>query len=182
MKEIKKNQNNVKNEENDFLSYFKIIIFSFIISFLITRLICPTLVSGLSMYPTLNDNQYLIVSKISDYSRGDIITFKNPKKNNKVLIKRVIGIPGDTIEIKDGHVYRNDKELNEPYINEPYITEGAEGKITVADNHIFVMGDNRGNSLDSRYDMVGQVDKSNIIGKVILSIYPFETNFRQLGE
>lgn len=182
MKEIKNNQNNVKEEDEGFLSYLKIVIVAFILSFLITRLICPTLVSGLSMYPTLNDNQYLIVSKISDYSRGDIITFKNPKENNKTLIKRVIGIPGDTIEIKEGYVYRNGKKMNEPYINEPCVTNGAEGILTVADNHIFVMGDNRENSLDSRYDMVGQVDKSNVIGKVVLSIYPFETKFKQSGE
>lgn len=173
-----KNQdvNNNLNKNLSLKSCLKTFLLAFILSFLISKfIICPTLVSGLSMYPTLKDNQYLVVSRISNYTRGDIITFKNKNENNKILIKRIIGIEGDKIEIKDGYIYRNGDKLDEPYINSP--TDGDE-TITVEDNKLFVLGDNRRNSLDSRYKMVGQVDKSAVIGKAIFSIYPFEISVK----
>ena len=92
-------------------------------------------------------------------------------KKKKDLVKRVIGLPGDIIEVKDGMVYRNGEELNEPYINDG-ITD-RDIMVVVPQNQYFVMGDNRLNSSDSRDDRVGMISKENIIGKVTLRLFPF---------
>ena len=90
---------------------------------------------------------------------------------NKDLVKRVIGVSGDTIKIKDSKVYVNGKELNEPYIHDE-ITEGDIDTV-VPENSVFVLGDNREISLDSRYEQVGFINESDILGKVFVRLYPF---------
>ena len=90
---------------------------------------------------------------------------------NKDLVKRVIGVSGDTVKIKDSKVYVNGKELNEPYIHNE-VTEGDIDTI-VPENSVFVLGDNREISLDSRYEQVGFINESDILGKVFVRLYPF---------
>ena len=110
--------------------------------------------------------------------RGDIIVFKSKllddKGEQKYLIKRVIAVGGDTIEIRDGYVYINGEQIDEPYVAEQGIS-GEMGSVTVEEGKMFVMGDNRGVSQDSRSPALGQVDESTIVGKVILRIYPFDS-------
>jgi signal peptidase I len=136
-----------------------------------------------SMSPTLKVGDRIVVSKLSyDFhgvGRGDIIVFNAPKAvasscltTDKVLVKRVIGLPGETISDHDGVVYINGKVLHETYLpkNDPSTYTAPFGPIHVASNNYFVMGDNRTESCDSRY--WGTVTKSELIGKVEMRIWP----------
>jgi signal peptidase I len=104
--------------------------------------------------------------------RGDIVVFKGPEQAQgqvKDLIKRVIGLPGDTVEAHDGKVFVNGKAINEPYLG-PGITTGPLEPQKIPANHYWVMGDNRGNSKDSRF--FGPIDKSLIIGRAFVRVWP----------
>jgi len=154
-------------------------------------------VDGVSMVPTLQNNEMILVDKVSYHfsnglpSRGDIVVFHAPPKTNQVgrdFIKRVIGLPGDVISVKlvaaDGgknHVFVNGRMLSETYIREaPFDTypEQCIGhfKTCIGDrvpaNSVFVMGDNRNSSFDSR--MWGYVPKGNIIGRALISYWPYD--------
>jgi len=129
-----------------------------------------------SMVPTLEVGDRLFVDKISyklhDIERGDIVVFEAPAQSQQEddLIKRVIGLPGDTVEIKQGIVYVNDQPLDEPYEKEQPRNDFA--KITVPANSYFMMGDNRNNSNDSRY--WGFVTEEQVIGKALFRFFPFD--------
>ncbi len=129
------------------------------------------MVEGFSMRPTLDDGGYVLVNKIAYRSSlpeyGDIIVFHFPVDPNQDFIKRVIGLPGDTIAVRDGKVIVNDYSLDEPYIAaEPlYI-----GRWTVPEGQIFVLGDNRNNSSDSH--SWGAVPLENIVGKAVVVYWP----------
>ena len=131
-------------------------------------------VDGPSMLPTLHDRQHLLVNKIvyflRDPMKGEIIVFRYPRDHNRDFIKRVIAVGGDTIEITDGHVFVNDVLLNEDYISEKTRTEYP--KQTVPEGTIFVCGDNRRNSLDSRFPDVGFVPLELVKGKAALVVWP----------
>ena len=140
-----------------------------------------TVVRGDSMDTTLSDGQNLIMDKLSyhfrDPERYDIIIFPGPEEfgQHPYYIKRIIGMPGETVQIKDGKVYINDKELKSDvygitdYIDYPGI---AEEPITLGDDEYFCLGDNRPVSQDSRYKEVGPVKRSIIVGKVWIRIWP----------
>ncbi|BCU82946.1 signal peptidase I [Polycladomyces abyssicola] len=135
-----------------------------------------SVVNGTSMQPTLENGDRLLVNKFSFLFEkpkvGDVITFEDPSQNGRYLVKRVIGIPGDRIEIKNGAVYRNGKRVNEPYAKCP-VEDGNFGPMTVKPETVFVMGDNRQRfaSRDSRYESVGLVPYHLIDGKVELILY-----------
>jgi len=126
------------------------------------------------MVPTLQVGDRLLIEKVSHkikgFSRGDIVVFKAPSRSGlkEDLIKRVIGLPGDTILIKSGLVYVNNSALQEPYIAEKPLQDF--GPFTVEKNSLFVMGDNRNNSFDSRY--WGTVPYNLVIGKAWVRYYP----------
>lgn len=133
-------------------------------------------VDGKSMYPTLNHGDWLAISS-ENYTarRGDIIVITEPNGVNRPIIKRIIGIAGDEIDIDfmNHTVSVNGKELDEPYINEPtgrYFD--VEFPVTVPEGHVFVMGDNRNDSLDSRSSMVGFVDERYILGRAFFRFMP----------
>ncbi len=161
------------------IEWIKIIATALILAFIITQFIRPTLVRGESMYPTLVENDYLIINRMSykfkEPKEGDIIVFKTnllqEDGNPKDLVKRVIAVGGDHIKIEDSKVYVNDKLLDEPYINDNY----TEGNIdmTIPEGEVFAMGDNREKSLDSRYQDVGLVKDKDIMGKVMIRLFPF---------
>ena len=143
----------------------------------------PIVVKQESMQPTFYSNDYVIVSRqaynlFGDVERGDVIVFKSDlvdeNGEQKHLIKRVIAVGGDTIEIRDGYVYLNGEMLDEPYVAEEGIS-GEMGSVTVEEGKMFVMGDNRRVSQDSRSPERGQVEGSCIVGKVVLRIYPFDS-------
>lgn len=142
------------------------------IAVLISTLLLPVLrVTGTSMTPTLENNEFVICSKASDFKSGDIVAFYY---NNKILLKRVIGTSGDVIDISDdGTVHKNGKLLSEPYLNEKSLgTCDIELPYQVPDNRIFVMGDHRQTSIDSRTLSVGCIADEYIIGKVIFRLWP----------
>ena len=125
------------------------------------------------MTPTMMNNELVICSKWSNYKKGDIIAFYY---NNKILLKRVIGLPGDWIDIReDGTVYLNDQKLEEPYVDEKAFGEcDIKLPYQVPESKIFVMGDHRSTSIDSRSTSVGCVAEEYIIGRVIFRIWPWE--------
>ena len=127
-----------------------------------------------SMVPTLHVNDRVLVNKLSykfhEVRRGDVIVFKSPQVvAEKDLIKRVIGLPGDTVETRDGEIVVNDKVLDEPYLPKDVGT-GPMEKVTVPPGHYWMMGDNRGNSSDSR--VFGAIPESSIIGRAFVKVWP----------
>ncbi len=141
-----------------------------------------------SMEPTLEKGDRVVVNKLSydlhDVNRGDVIVFElEPDQVGpdgiKDLIKRVVGLPGDTIETRDGVVFINDRSLEEPYLAEGMITgdpdDGQNPAIprqTVPEGHVFVLGDNRSNSADSRYPYRGPIPIDSIVGRAFVLIWP----------
>jgi signal peptidase I len=135
------------------------------------------IVQGPSMEPTFETDQFLIVSRINYLigtpQRGDIIAFHFPGNTEEDYIKRVIGLPGDTVEIRDTRVYVNGQELYEPYINEPCRPSNCPDRVwELSDDQYFVMGDNRNRSQDSRSDVVGPVSRRYIVGEVMVRYWP----------
>jgi signal peptidase I len=129
-------------------------------------------VVGPSMEPTVEEKQRLLINKLVYFlhgpQRGDIIVFQPPNKQQPDYIKRLIGLPGDTIEIKSGYVYINGKKLEEPYTKSlPNYNLSA---MRLPDDHYFVLGDNRNNSNDSHNGWT--IQKEDIVGKAWLSIWP----------
>ncbi len=182
--------------EPDFLSYeqppqqtsFKthlielfetLVVFGAIITVIYWLVAQPHKVSGLSMYPNFNDADYIITDKLSykfnPPQRGDIIVFKNPRDLSQDFIKRIIGIPGDTVRVENNHVFLNGKQLAEPFLKPDVITEPhtfipEAQDVSVPPDKYIVFGDNRTHSSDSRE--WGYVEKSEIIGKVFLRYWP----------
>lgn len=163
----------------EFRSYLIVVISAFVITMVTLNFFSFYLVSGDSMTPTLNENNYLVVKKAflneKQYERGDIIVFhasvKNSLQNEKDLVKRIIAIQGDTVRIKNNQVYVNDEMITENYLKEDKTAGDLE--LIVKPNSYFVLGDNRKVSLDSR-GSIGLVNKSEILGKVIIRMFPFE--------
>ena len=140
---------------------------------LISTLLLPVLrVTGASMTPTLQNDQVLLCNKLADPEHGDIVAFYY---NNKVLIKRIVGLPGDVVDItEDGAV-----SLNGEILDEPYVSELAKGECDIGlpyqvpENRYFVMGDHRAVSIDSRSTSIGCIADENMIGKVFFRVMPF---------
>lgn len=139
------------------------------------------------MQPTLYENDYIFLSKqaynlFGDPEYGDIIVFHSDIESDngkkKDLIKRIIGLPGDVISVADGVVYRNDGPIKEEYTMEDYTT-GQIIDYEIPDGMMFVMGDNRRVSLDSRSEDIGAVAIDDIMGKAVWRVYPFK-NFGKL--
>lgn len=132
------------------------------------------LVDGPSMMPTLEHQQRLVVNKfiykMRDPERGEILIFQYPRDKSRDFIKRVIAVPGDTIEIKDHNVYVNGELQNEDYILAKSRMDYP--KTTIPEGHVFVMGDNRNNSEDSRFPDVGFVPYELLKGKAMLVFWP----------
>lgn len=142
------------------------------IAILVATLWIPVLrIYGSSMTPTLQDGQIVLSVKTSDVETGDIIAFYY---NNKILIKRVIGIAGDWIDIdEDGTVYVNDAPLEEPYLTERAMGEcNIDLPYQVPEGRYFVMGDHRSTSVDSRNTAVGCVSEEQVVGIVIFRVWP----------
>ena len=161
-------------------------IWSFIVAFIIVGGVYfflgrPFTVSGASMYPTLHNGDRMVLSKVGDIHRFDVVILKAPDENVE-YIKRVIGMPGDTIEMKSGVLFINGKKVEQPFINtealakqtvfmDDFTLESLTGESKVPAGKYFVLGDNRGVSKDSR--MIGFIDRSAIEGKAVFTIWPF---------
>ena len=168
------------------LDWLRYILLAVIIGLLLSRYVVQrSSVSGRSMMPTLKDSDQLLVDKISlkfsDINRGDIVTLdasdfdKHIFGDERLLVKRVIALPGDTLDFVNGKVIVNGEILNETYLSEGTLTHPPinwKGAITISENHYYVLGDNRENSSDSR--IFGAVPRDSIDGKVWIRIYPFD--------
>jgi signal peptidase I len=160
---------------------FEVVVLAVILYFGISFAVQAVHVEGLSMYATLDDNDYLIANKI-DYrlhapQRGDIIILRPPSDNSKDFIKRVIALPGEKLLIRDSVVYINGHRLDEPYLPEAWTainnwpTDGTDGRI-MKSNEYFVMGDNRNRSQDSR--IFGPIGRDRIDGRAWFRIWPLD--------
>ena len=132
-----------------------------------------TRVDGQSMEPNLYADQRLVVEKVSYRFRGpqrfDVVVIKPPTQGDDLLIKRVIGLPGETVEIRDGHVYIDGELLEESFLTQQ-TRAGRYEKVTIPPLHVYVLGDNRNHSNDSR--SFGPVPIENIVGRAWLSYWP----------
>ena len=144
------------------------------VAVLIATLILPVLqIEGTSMEPTLSNGDIVLLTKTTRFEHGDLCGFT---WNNKLLIKRVIGLPGDWIEIDtDGTIYLNGDKLEEPYVEHKALGEcDLEFPFSVPQEQYFVIGDMRENSIDSRNTVIGCIPKEQIVGKVFFRIWPFK--------
>lgn len=165
IKDINK-KHTIKDSLKELIPYVIVILAVVLIR---TFLVTPIKVNGTSMVDTLQHGDTMILNKISmkfrDIKRFEIVVIKT---SDSYLIKRVIGLPGETIEYKDGILYIDDKKVKDPYYKENNTIDFE--KVTIPKDHYFVMGDNRGDSIDSR--IIGCVEKEDILGTTKVIIFP----------
>ncbi|WP_394926992.1 signal peptidase I [uncultured Robinsoniella sp.] len=164
---------------HELLSLLMYIAIVLVLAFVVIHFIGQrTQVSGPSMIPALEDKDNLIVDKLSyrfkDPTRFDIIVFPYYYEEETYYIKRIIGLPGETVQIDNGTIYINGEALEENYGKEELQDSGiADAPIVLGDDEYFVMGDNRNESKDSRDPSVGNIKRSDIIGRAWVRIWPF---------
>ncbi|MEZ4867111.1 MAG: signal peptidase I [Caldilineaceae bacterium] len=152
------------------------IVLSLIIFLLIRQVVQNYRIESHSMQPNFFEGQFILVNKlafkIGEPSRGEVIVFHNPNNTDEDYIKRVIGLPGDTVEIDDQTVLINGQVLHEPYATNAFRAGERYGPEVVPPNHLFVMGDNRSNSSDSR--RIGPIPEELIVGQAWLRVWPMD--------
>lgn len=176
--------------KKELIEWLKAIVFAIIFVGIINIFITNTLIYSVSMNPTLVEGDMIVLKRTKDVERLDIVSFNSSLEltesdvsklnfiqkiyvkagDEKKLIKRVIGLPGDKIDIIDGRVYINDEELIENYLGS--VKEEEEIHSVVPDGEYFMMGDNRNRSTDSRSSIVGTIKKEDIIGKAMFRVFP----------
>lgn len=175
-------EESIKNKkENSLLNiiwdWIKTILIALAITFFVKAFILDaTKVSGRSMLNTLHDGDLLLVNKVGkhfrDYKRGEIVILNAPDFPNRLYVKRIIGLPGDLVEIIDGDVFVNGEKLEEKYVSvDETVAHTEQSGWILGDNEYLVFGDNRGNSNDGRD--FGPIYKEEIIGHAFVRIYPF---------
>ena len=175
-------EESIKNKKensllNNIWDWVKTILIALIITFFIKFFIIDaTKVSGKSMLNTLHDGDMLLVNKIGkhfkDYQRGEIVILKAPDFPDRLYVKRIIGEPGDLVEIMDGDVYINGEKLEEKYVAvDETVAHTEQTGWVLGDNEYLVFGDNRDNSNDGRD--FGPIYKEEIVGHAFVRIYPF---------
>lgn len=178
--------------KSEFLEWLKSFGVALVIVIIFKMFFGTTVVYSTSMYPTLIEKDVLLLQKTHDVNRGDIVSFKSKltltdddirslnvvqklfvsKDTQKTLIKRVIGLPGDSIEVKDGIV-----KVNGEIAEEIYVSSENVGEIFIQElpaDQYFMMGDNRAVSLDSRSELVGPIEKKDLVGKVVVRLWPVQ--------
>lgn len=164
-----------KSLKNEIIEWIKAIAFALILALAIRGFVFePMVVPSGSMIPTIQIGDRILVNKFiyrfKPLERGDIVVFKYPDDPSQTFVKRLIGVGGDVIEIKNNTLYRNNVPVKEPYLKEPMV--GNFGPFRVPEGYYFMMGDNRNNSKDSRFWENKFVSRSQIIGKATYRIWP----------
>jgi signal peptidase I len=172
--EVRKDPQNFSVAFN-FRSWSRDILFAVAIAiFIVIFVVQPVKVEGTSMQPQLADQDRIFVNRFiyrfAEIDRGDVVVFWYPRDHNKSFIKRIIGIPGDIIEIRRGLVYLNGSLLDEPYLNPEFRDFRSFGRVIVPEGKYYVLGDHRNSSNDSRN--WGFVDQPLIYGKAVFSYWP----------
>jgi signal peptidase I len=170
-------------DSGDIKEFLQSLVIAAVLAFFIITFVAQSfVVDGRSMEPTLHNGERLFVNKFiyrfHPPERGDIIVFTPQGAPKKKYIKRVIGLPGETVSFKDGQTYINGEPIAESYINEPVDQE--TGTYQIPQESVFVMGDNRNHSADSRFSIVGYVDYNSISGKAFWIYWPL-TNMRVIN-
>ena len=169
--------------KKELLSWIRDICIAALIAFVVLVLFLPIIIQQHSIEPNFNSGDYVIAFKqayklAGEPERGDVIVFhselKDSKGNNKNLIKRVIATGGETVEIRGGYVYVNGEMLDEPYVLEQGMS-GEMDKVVVPEGYLFCCGDNREVSVDSRKSEVGMVNVDDVVGRVIIRLFPFNS-------
>jgi signal peptidase I len=183
---MEKDQNELNREKKtpgkELLSFLGEIVIIMVVIFVVMHYIVrPIEVIGSSMYPTLEDKEYgisnVIGTKLNHIERFDIVIVYIEEKD-EYIVKRVIGMPGETVSYSDGQLYINGEPMDEPFLDEDYVASYNGSfmtdvePITLGDDEYYCLGDNRPHSTDSRY--YGPFKKENIIAKGVLVIYPFD--------
>ena len=159
-------------------TFFSLIFMVAFVHFFLTCVGQRVAVDGLSMEDTLHNKDQLIVDCFTyrfmrDPKRFEIVVFRLKDRPGTFYVKRVIGLPGETIQIKESRIYINGEVIEDPYATQTYFPSGsAVSSITLGPDEYFVMGDNRQNSIDSRYE-VGPVNRGQFVGRAIYRIFPF---------
>ena len=178
MPEETEKKTDIKREVISWVIYLAVIVA--LTFFIVTYVGQRTRVSGQSMENTLHDGDNLIVDKISyrfrDPKRYEIIVFPYQYEKNTYYIKRIIGLPGETVQVKDGYVYIDGEKLDEHYGKEVMNSAGiAENPIKLGEDEYFVLGDNRNHSSDSRDPSVGVLHRKDLIARAWVRIWPLDS-------
>jgi len=178
-----KEKSAAEQKKQAILEWVRDIVIAIVIALAISMVIKPTVVKESSMEPNFYENDYIFLNRLAykfgnEPKKGDVIVFRSHSDNlldkkgkNKLLIKRVIGVPGDKIKVADGQVYINGEADDQSYTNDGETTGKVE-EVTVPDGGLFCMGDNRVVSIDSRSADVGFVDEDTIVGKAVFRLLP----------
>lgn len=181
-----KEKSSAEQKKQAILEWVRDIVIAIIIAAAISMVIKPTVVKEQSMEPNFFANDYIFLNRLAykfgnEPKKGDVIVFRSHSENllddkgkNKLLIKRVIGVPGDKIKVADGQVYINGEADDQSYTNDGFTT-GNVKEVTVPDGGLFCMGDNREVSIDSRSEDVGFVDVDTIVGKAVFRLLPLSS-------
>jgi signal peptidase I len=151
--------------------------------FIVVFVYQPVKVEGTSMAPTISDQERIFINKFvyhfEPIDRGDVVVFWYPLDPSKSFIKRVVGLPGETVTIRSGHVYIDGREIREPYVLPRYLDDDTYPPVTVPPGEYYVMGDHRDSSNDSR--VFGPVRRRYIYGKAVFAYWPVD-RFGSIGE
>lgn len=175
---VKETETKKKSVGREILEWIFVVVFAVGVAMIIRTFVFePVRVDGESMLYTLSNNEYMIVTKyqylFNDPERFDVVICRYPGRGNTNFVKRVVGIPGDTVEVRDATLFVNGEPVDEPNIvNKPNYTMPP---VTVGEGDYFVLGDNRPHSNDSH--IIGTLERDQIVGKVRLVVWPF-TEFR----
>ncbi len=183
---MKENKSEIKkiNKVIECVDWIRLLLISLLIAYFIPVFILrPLHVDGSSMYPTLEDKEFVLsnifANLTSSINRFDVVVAKEPE-SGELWVKRVIALPGESVEVKDGKLYIDGQYVEEPFLDEEYVRSQTQGNTTftkdfsavkLQENEYFLMGDNRNHSLDSRAR--GPFKREDIIGKHIYVLYPF---------